>query len=109
MNKDELMSRRRFFKNAAKGLLPMLGAFVVAPSIVMGTMTSCDKCDGCEASCQDNCETTCTGSCSGACTGSCSGGCQDGCTRSNANGGGCSDCASSFYHLHRRLWVILFG
>ena len=99
MNNNELMSRRHFFQKAAKGMLPMLGAIVVGPSIVMSAMTSCDNCGACEAACQDNCENTCTGSCSGAClggcSGSCSGGCEDGCTRSNANSGGCSDCSSS--------------
>lgn len=74
MNNDELMNRRRFFKKAAKGLLPMLGAIVVGPSAVMETLTSCSKggsgCDGCEAACMDNCQTTCSGSCVGAASGS---------------------------------------
>ena len=74
MNNDELMNRRRFFKKAAKGLLPMLGAVVAGPSAVMETLTSCSKdgggCDGCEAACMDSCQTTCSGSCVGAASGS---------------------------------------
>ena len=70
MDNDELMNRRQFFKKAAKGLLPMLGAVVMGPSIVMGTLTSCDNgCDGCEAACMEGCETTYTGSCTGGCSG----------------------------------------
>lgn len=71
MNNDELMSRRRFFKKAAKGLLPMLGAFVAAPTILT-SMTSCSKdgCDGCEDICMDNCFDTCAGSCFTSCSGS---------------------------------------
>lgn len=84
MKNDELMNRRRFFKKAAKGLLPMLGAFVIGLSIMMSAMTSCDKCDGCEASCQDNCETTCSGGCSTGCSSTCKGECSTTCT------GGCS-------------------
>lgn len=67
------MNRRRFFKKAAKGLLPMLGAIVVGPSVVIDTLTSCSKdagCDGCEAACMDDCQTTCSGSCVGAASGS---------------------------------------
>ena len=87
-----MMNRRRFFKKAAKGLLPMLGAFVAAPTILT-TLTSCDKCDGCEAECRDNCEATCKGGCEDGCKGSCSDGCYGSCA--NTSGGGCSDCSSS--------------
>lgn len=70
MDNNELMNRRQFFKKAARGLLPMLGAVVMGPSIVMSTLTSCDNgCDGCEAACMEGCETTYTGSCTGGCSG----------------------------------------
>ena len=77
------MSRRRFFKKAVKEILPMLGAFVAAPSFIMNTLTSCgDVCDGCEAACRDNCVDSCKGACYESCSGS-------------STGGGCSDCSSS--------------
>ena len=67
---EELQTRREFFKKAAKGMLPMLGAFIATPTILT-TLTSCGGCDGCEAACQDDCEATCTGSCVTSCTGAC--------------------------------------
>ena len=67
---QELQTRRDFFKKAAKGMLPMLGAIVVGPSIVMSTLTSCG-CDDCEAVCMDNCEASCTSECIGSCETSC--------------------------------------
>lgn len=84
MNDNELMNRRRFFKKTAKEMLPMLGAFVAAPTVIMRTLTSCgpDDCDGCEALCQDNCFNSCKSSCYESCSDS-------------ASGGGCSDCSSS--------------
>lgn len=81
MNDNELMSRRRFFKKTVKEILPMLGAFVAAPTVIMSTLTSCG-CDDCEATCQDDCE------------GACKFNCYDSCSSSSA-GGGCSDCSSS--------------
>lgn len=83
MNDNELMNRRRFFKKTAKEMLPMLGAFVAAPTVIMSTLTSCgDDCDGCEAACRDNCVDSCKSSCYESCSDS-------------ASGGGCSDCSSS--------------
>lgn len=76
MNDNELMNRRRFFKKTAKEMLPMLGAFVAAPTVIMSTLTSC-SCDGCEATCKDDCEGTCQFNCS------------------SSSGSGCSDCSSS--------------
>lgn len=40
-NNEKLQSRREFFKKTTKGMLPMLGAFIVAPSIIMSSLTSC--------------------------------------------------------------------
>ena len=80
-NKGELQTRREFFKKTAKGILPMLGAFVAAPTVIMGTLSSCG-CYDCEAVCQDDCVNTCSGSCSDTCYHS-------------STGSGCSDCSSS--------------
>lgn len=82
MDSNELISRRRFFKKASKGMLPMLGAFVAGPTVIMSTLASCGDCDDCEAACMDNCQSSCSGSCSGGCA-------------NGSTGGGCSDCSSS--------------
>ena len=87
MNDNELMNRRRFFKKTAKEMLPMLGTFVAAPTVIMGTLTSCgDDCVGCEAACRDNCVGACSDSCSNYCYDSCLQDCADGCKESCSDG-----------------------
>lgn len=78
MNDNELMNRRRFFKKTAKEMLPMLGAFMAAPTVIMSTLTSCgpDGCDGCEAACRDNCDNSCSYGCGNGCEGDCSSTCE---------------------------------
>lgn len=73
---EELQSRREFFKNAAKGALPILALTVLGPSI----LSSCEKDDddddngdSCKESCKGSCKTSCSGSCSGACISDCYG------------------------------------
>lgn len=97
---EELQSRREFFKKAAKGALPILGAIVLAgaPAIVKATAKApmgcnygcaggCDySCYGschsdclrtcygtCKTTCQYSCTSTCRATCSGSCSGSCYG------------------------------------
>lgn len=72
---EELQSRRDFFKKAAKGVLPILSAVVLAntPQLLnaseandpMGcTRYGCGVCTGaCSGSCKGSCETTCSGGC----------------------------------------------
>ena len=92
---EELQSRRQFFKKAAKGALPILGAIALAhmPLIAQastGTSGCTGTCTGaCYGSCK-GCSTTCTGTCSRACTGcsttcsgTCSGSCRNTCTYAN--------------------------
>lgn len=99
MNDNELMNRRRFFKKTAKEILPMLGTFVVAPTVIMTTLTACpsDVCDGCEAACRDNCVDTCKGNCYTACANSSAGGecsdCSSTCSNSSTSNS-CSSCAN---------------
>lgn len=88
MNNEELQSRREFFKKAAKGALPILGAIALAaaPTIVKAAETpqycnydctsSCrGGCAGCQGTCRGGCESLCGGNCSGSCSGSCAWGC----------------------------------
>lgn len=95
MEKDDIISRRNFFKRSASMILPAL-AIVAIPSILTsceieedfpGVSTGCNngcsgKCSGvCGASCQTNCTGNCTNGCKGSCKGSCSGsGCRSLCT-----------------------------
>lgn len=100
MNDNELMNRRRFFKKTAKEILPMLGTFVVAPTVIMTTLTACpsDVCDGCEAACRDNCVDSCKGNCYTACANSSAGGdcsdCSSTCSNSSTSNS-CSSCANN--------------
>lgn len=67
--KEELQSRREFFKKAAKGALPILGAIVLANAPAFANAAK-EAPVGCE---------TCVGSCYG-CSGTCGGKCQ-GCSK----------------------------
>lgn len=64
---EELQSRREFFKKAAKGALPILGAIVLAnvPGVSQATQTM-----GCDYTCNVSCA-NCTGTCSALCMNSC--------------------------------------
>ena len=69
--KEELQSRRDFFKKAAKSALPILG--VIALSQI--GLTSCGDDDDDEPlSCKG-----CSGGCSNSCSGDCDGGCTNNC------------------------------
>lgn len=70
---EEILSRREFFKKAAKTALPIFGA-IVAGSI----LSSCEPYEG-TVSCGD-CTATCEGGCSGDCDNGCSGDCWNACT-----------------------------
>ena len=95
MNNEELQSRREFFKKAAKGTLPILGAMVLShlpfnanahESIEeMGCNFGCSG--GCSGGCGRACSYGCTSSCSGSCLGSCKGGCGRSCSLGANNGG----------------------
>lgn len=80
---EELQSRREFFKKAAKGALPILGALVLVGSpAVVRAMSKTPM--GCEYSCLAMCADNCSGRCKGSCTNGCSRGCSTYCS------GGCS-------------------
>lgn len=78
---EELQSRRDFFKKAAKGVLPILGAVVLAntPLLSSAAEKTPMECDGCSGSCKGNCSYGCQGSCRGGCAGQCGGGCKGSC------------------------------
>lgn len=101
--KEEIQSRREFFKNAAKKGLPIVAAIALAgmPTINEAKeVTSCKDCTngcktGCHRSCGNNCALHCEGTtskyspsrscetcknycagCSGECCGTCKGSCS---------------------------------
>lgn len=88
-NNEELQSRRQFFKQAAKGALPIIAATVLAsaPAIVKAAeSTGCQW--GCSGSCYGLCNNSCRGYCSQGCTGTCSGSCKATCqSQCNASSG----------------------
>ena len=95
MDYNELMNRRQFFKKTAREMLPMLGAFVAAPTVIMSTLTSCGKeddsigCPDCSSSCSSTCYSTCKGTESGNGCSDCSSSCSVSSTSST-----CSSCAN---------------
>lgn len=85
---EEIQSRREFFKNAAKGALPILGAVLLAqvPAVAKATEIPMGCSSGCYKTCSNTCEGTCAGGCRDRCSGcgtACSKGCSSSCT------GGC--------------------
>lgn len=82
--KDELQSRRQFFKKAAKGVLPILGAVALAnmPLIANAAETSSTSCSGCNNRCMNSCFNTCHGKCDKHCADNCSSNCRGTCSSS---------------------------
>ena len=82
---EELQSRREFFKRAAKGALPILGAIVLAnaPQILKATEKNTMDCNyGCAGGCHTDCYGclhTCMRTCADSCNYNCIGGCKGGC------------------------------
>lgn len=79
---EELQSRREFFKKAAKGALPILGAIVLASTPVV--TKAIEGTTGCSGYCKEGCGSSCTGSCTGDCVNNCARSCtacSNGCAR----------------------------
>ena len=72
--KEEIQSRREFFKNAAKGALPILGVALLAsnPIVAKAAVTP----NGCARYGCGICTNSCKGECKGGCRYTCSGGCK---------------------------------
>lgn len=85
--KEELQSRRDFFKKVAKATLPVLGAIALSQVPILSQAKENEGemgCDwgcqgGCMGSCGRACSFDCTNSCRGYCTGGCKGSCQSTC------------------------------
>lgn len=72
---EELQTRREFFKKAAKGVLPVLGAIALM-NMPLLTQAKEDNPMDCNYTCSGGCSGTCSGHCGFGCSGSCKGGCS---------------------------------
>lgn len=102
MDSKELQSRRQFFKDAAKRVLPVVGAIALSQVPFVSHAHESQDIMDCSSGCAGNCYGSCGGNCQASCTHSCDGDCYGGC-RSTCSGscegycaGSCSDtCAYS--------------
>ncbi len=95
---EELQSRREFFKKAAKGALPILGAIVLANAPVISQ--AAEEPMGCGFTCRNGCYTSCMQSCKSSCSGSCDQCCDQSCymqCRNTCHGTCSGGCARSAY------------
>ncbi len=77
MKKDNLESRRVFFKKAAKSTLPVLGAIILFNPLIANATKIAMGCQGsCYTGCDGGCRKSCSGSCRYHCLSTCKGGCQ---------------------------------
>lgn len=99
MNNKSLQSRRDFFRNTSKKLLPILG--IIALSILpqkaksapqFGCGWSCLY--SCAGQCINSCYMSCMSQCAMMCGNSCRGGCNDLCA-TNCQGGCNTQCHST--------------
>lgn len=75
--KEELQSRREFFKKAAKAALPVVGAVVASQlPFVSANASESMTCNNWCTSCTGTCAGVCKGACARSCSGSCSGACK---------------------------------
>ena len=84
--REEIQSRREFFKKAAKAALPVVGAAILSSVPFMNAEAAPSGCGftcsgGCSGSCSSSCGFGCSGSCKGGC-GGCKGACRSSCTGS---------------------------
>lgn len=77
---EELQSRREFFKKAAKGALPILGAIALAsiPGISNAMSTGACTCASCVGGCGTACFQNCAANCHIGCGRYCSRGANKG-------------------------------
>lgn len=91
--KEEFLSRREFFKNAVRFVLPILGTIVLSSNPVLakskemptGCKSGCYS--TCSGGCDGECKYTCTGTCKNSCTGcqyTCDNTCKNSCRMSNS-------------------------
>lgn len=84
--KEELQSRREFFRKTAKNTLPFLFLLTASVSPVFSMQNNFSQyCKGCWGACESNCTGSCEGSCKGcgsSCSSTCSSTCRGACDNS---------------------------
>lgn len=100
--KEELQSRREFFKKAAKCALPILGAIALAnmPMVARASESEMGCRYGCSGSCSGGCSSSCSGSCRYTCSGTCKNTCE-GC-RHTCSGSCSHSCSGTCKHSSSR-------
>ena len=92
--REEIQSRREFFKKAAKAALPVVGAAILSSVPFVKTEAVATGCYnyGCMGGCSGGCDDSCYGSCTGTCDATCKYGCGDACAKACSYGcaGACS-------------------
>ena len=78
-NNEELKSRREFFKKAAKGILPILGAMMLVNAHTVAKAAETPM--GCSYTCSSTCQGACSGTCRTGCQSTCYHGCYSHCTK----------------------------
>ena len=94
--KNDIQSRREFFREAAKKALPIIGAVALLSNPILANASSVEnESMGCNSGCVTGCYHGCKGGCKDVCTSchnGCKGGCKDICTSChNGCKGGCKD------------------
>lgn len=95
---EDVISRRKFFKEAAGASLPIIAGTILLPLMMSacdGAHSSCvncsngcddtcyHSCNGCTGTCKGSCVLDCAHTCAGKCVNSCSGGCKYSCAYVN--------------------------
>lgn len=87
---EKLQTRREFFKKAAKGVLPIIGAVTLTPFLTACPGSDPDDpldCSDCTSACSSSCSSACSNSttnsgcsdCANGCSSTCSGTCSNSC------------------------------
>lgn len=91
--KEELQSRRDFFRKAAKATLPILGAIVLSQAPLLSKAATPSDCSySCSSRCSDGCTAACSRICAGCATSCHAANCYHSChdTCSSSCKGSCS-------------------
>ena len=73
--KNDIQSRREFFRNASRVTLPILGISLMPNLSILKEAVKPSGCEGCTGICTgcQGCEGSCSGSCGGNCSQTCGG------------------------------------
>lgn len=95
--KEELQSRREFFKKATQKTIPIIGLMLLSSPVKLwaSSISPCDCARNCKGDCESDCGLNCASGCYRDCSTDCKGSCYKGCKTSCD--GSCTD--SCKHHL----------